>query len=103
VIDHIVEKIYPIPVLAPEYGVHRLTMAGWCIHGLQGVKCDSLKVGGRRYMSKEALDRFFRALTALANGETLPLQGPSMSTHRTRREMARADREANDKLAEMGA
>jgi hypothetical protein len=35
----------------------------WAINGLRGVRLESLKIGGQRVTSKEAINRFFAALS----------------------------------------
>jgi hypothetical protein len=52
----------------------------WSQAGLRGIKLDWIQVGGRRFTSREALDRFFAALTGAAGGEaTIP---PSQARQR---------------------
>jgi hypothetical protein len=38
------------------------------LYGVRGVRLDSIILGGRRYTSVEALERFTAACTAAANG-----------------------------------
>lgn len=42
------------------------TLFRWATRGLQGVRLESIKVGGARRTSKEALTRFYRALSSQA-------------------------------------
>lgn len=35
----------------------------WAMRGLRGVKLEFIRIGGRRFTSKEALNRFYAALT----------------------------------------
>ncbi len=39
----------------------------WASRGLRGVKLEWVQVGGRRYTSREALNRFFERLTVVAS------------------------------------
>ena len=39
------------------------TVWRWALKGLQGVRLESLKIGGRRFTSLEAIDRFAARLT----------------------------------------
>ena len=51
---------------ARNYGGRRPstnTMARWCIHGMRGVRLESIKRGGHRVTTKSALHRFFRRLS----------------------------------------
>ena len=70
---------------------HLSTIHRWRLRGIRGVKLETILVGGRRYTSREALERFSERITAIANGEPLP--------HRTNRQRAaaigRAERELN--------
>lgn len=54
----------------------------WMSSGCRGVKLEFIQVGGSRFTSREALDRFFAVLTAQANGTQLPAQ-PTASTQRS--------------------
>jgi hypothetical protein len=38
------------------------TMARWCIKGLRGIRLESVKRGGERVTSKEAINRFFKRI-----------------------------------------
>ena len=48
---------------------HVSTLWRWVQHGCRGVKLESLALAGRRFTSREALDRFAAATTAAANHE----------------------------------
>ncbi len=48
------------------------TLWRWRTHGVRGVKLETILVGGRRYTSQEALERFSERITAAANGEPSP-------------------------------
>ncbi|MEQ8847990.1 DUF1580 domain-containing protein [Botrimarina sp.] len=47
---------------------HRSTVERWRLRGVRGVRLETWLVGGCRYTSYEALDRFFAATTASADG-----------------------------------
>ena len=71
---------------------HVSTIHRWRFRGVRGVQLETCMVGGRRYTSREALERFSAATTAAANGEPAPRR-----TNRQRqREIARAEQELND-------
>lgn len=66
----------------------------WVLYGVRGVRLDSIIIGGRRYTSEEALERFAAACTAAADGTA-----PAPRTPRQREAaIAAAERE----LAESG-
>ena len=52
------------PGKAPEVS----TLHRWATRGLRGVRLETIKVGGARMTSREALERFFQALTQLDLG-----------------------------------
>ena len=49
---------------------HPSTFQRWRIRGVHGIKLESVLVGGKRYTTEEALNRFFAATTAAADGES---------------------------------
>jgi hypothetical protein len=55
---------------------HISTLHRWRLRGVRGVKLKTVLVGGRRYVSLDALDRFNAAVTAAADGETPPARTP---------------------------
>ncbi len=55
-----------VPGMLPSIGgkrVHRATVYRWVQRGIRGHRLEALCVGGRRVTSRQALDRFFQALT----------------------------------------
>lgn len=52
-------------------GVNVSTVWRWTLRGIRGVKLDTILVGGIRYTSHEAMQRFFAATTAAANGQAV--------------------------------
>lgn len=73
---------------------HVSTLHRWRLRGVRGVKLETCLIGGRRYTSQEALERFSAATTAAANGEAPKVRTP------TQRE--RAIRQAEQELAREG-
>jgi hypothetical protein len=61
---------------------HVGTVWRWTLNGLHGIKLQSIKVGGKRFTSLEALHRFIDATTARSAGKPQPV--------RTRRERQNA-------------
>jgi Protein of unknown function (DUF1580) len=81
-IDTIAERPIPlrrIPAAAiPGLGdkpVRPDTLHRWCLLGVRGIRLECVMVGGRRCTSIEALNRFFQAVTAAANGDRQPMAG----------------------------
>ncbi|NLF08870.1 MAG: DUF1580 domain-containing protein [Pirellulaceae bacterium] len=58
------------------------TLYRWTSNGVRGIRLESLMVGGTRCTSVEALQRFFDALTAQADGQ--PVAPPPRSKSRQR-------------------
>ena len=71
---------------------HLSTIHRWRLRGVYGVKLETVMVGGRRYTSREALQRFAAATTAAASGEPVP--------HRTNRQRQREIAKAEQELSE---
>jgi hypothetical protein len=55
---------------------HVATVWRWILHGVRGHKLESILVGGQRFTSVEAIERFIAATTATANGEPAPIRSP---------------------------
>ena len=53
---------------------HLSTLRRWCSRGIRGRVLETVLIGGRRWTSREALERFFTALSML--GET-PVSSPT--------------------------
>lgn len=51
---------------------HASTIHRWRLNGVRGIRLETIMVGGRRYTSREALERFSARLTAAADGEPPP-------------------------------
>jgi hypothetical protein len=58
------------------------TLWRWATLGVRGVKLDTIMAGGTRATSLEAVERFFAALTAQADGE--PVAAPPRPKARQR-------------------
>lgn len=54
--------------LAREQHVHVSTVWRWALRGVRGHRLESFSLGGRRYTTREAFERFI----ARTNGERLP-------------------------------
>ncbi len=73
---------------------HIATVHRWRLRGVRGIKLESCLVGGKRFTSIEAIERFVERTTAAADGE----QSPS----RTPRQRQRAIKQAEQELAQAG-
>lgn len=67
---------------------HLSTLHRWWLHGVRGVRLETILVGGRRFTSAEALERFAAATTAAANGQPPPVR----TTRRRRLAVEAAER-----------
>ena len=70
------------------------TLHRWRMRGIKGVKLETVLVGGRRYTSLPAIERFSAATTAAADGTATPLRTP--------RQRAAAQRRAESELDAAG-
>ena len=61
-----------VPNRTSGRGVSVSTPWRWALRGIRGVRLETIFIGGIRYTSREALQRFFAATTAAANGESIP-------------------------------
>lgn len=69
------EKLYPLPKayeLASGVRPHPSTCHRHRLHGINGVQLETVKCGGRRMTSVEAVLRFFQAVTAATDGVDCP-------------------------------
>lgn len=73
-------------------GVNVSTVWRWTLRGIRGVKLDTILVGGIRYTSREAMQRFFEATTAVANGHTAPVR----TSNERQRQIEAAERELKE-------
>ena len=77
----------------PGGAVHVSTMHRWRMKGVRGVRLETFLRGGVRHTTDGALERFFAAITAAADGTA-----PVRTSRQREREVAAAERE----LAEAG-
>lgn len=78
--------------------VHPITVGLWTRRGKRGILLESVLAGTRKCTSVEALTRFFDRLSAAPSG-----QEPRTVSARSRREAARAVKQAVAELAAAGA
>ena len=62
---------------------HISTLSRWHTRGIRGICLETLVIGGKRYTSQQALQRFAEATTAAANAD-LVSNSPSSSKARAR-------------------
>ena len=73
----------------PGGAVHVSTVHRWRIKGCRGVRLESFLRGGVRHTTREAIERFFAATTAAADGDTPPVR----TSRQRERSMLRAERD----------
>ena len=61
--------------LVPPRGISTACMARWIVTGVRGAVLETIRIGGRRLTSREALSRFFAAQNA--TGTPAPQFTPS--------------------------
>jgi hypothetical protein len=76
-------------------GLHVGTIYRWMLRGIRGIRLETVLVGGIRYTSREALERFIAATTAAADGV------PAANV-RTSKQRQRAIEAAERELAKLG-
>jgi hypothetical protein len=75
-------------------GLHVSTLWRWAQRGVKGTRLETVMIGGIRYTSREALERFVARTTAAADGTT-PIV-------RTPKQRQRAIEAAERELSEAG-
>ena len=68
---------------------HVSSIFRWMAHGTRGCRLDSVLIGGRRFTSAEALERFIAATTAAAAGQAPPIR----TANQRERAIAQAERD----------
>ncbi len=68
---------------------HIATLHRWRLRGIRGIKLRTVKAGGRRFVSQEALAEFFCQTTAAADGKPAPVR----TSKRRQRAIEAAERE----------
>lgn len=58
----------------PGGAVHVSTIHRWRMKGVRGVRLETFLRGGIRYTTDEAIERFFAATTAAADGDATPVR-----------------------------
>ncbi len=88
-IDHEVEALIPFNEARSAFpgrnNIALQTLHRWRLRGVRGVKLETVLVGGLRYTSREAINRFISAQNA---GET---PTPTFTPHQRRRLAETAD------------
>jgi hypothetical protein len=61
----------PLMPMRDDKPPHPTTLLRWCLHGIRGVKLESMNCGGMRCTSEQSIRRFFERLsTPFANTTT---------------------------------
>jgi hypothetical protein len=82
---------------------HVSTLFRWTTIGIRGVRLESLKCGGCRCTSREALQRFFEALSQPRQARAVAGHAGPPPVRRTAAQRQRASAEAGRRLSERGA
>jgi hypothetical protein len=88
------ENVFPIAE-APKHIPGRPSIATvwrWVLRGCAGTKLESILIGGRRFTSEEAIQRFADATTAAADGDP----APARTSRQRQRAIDRAERELSE-------
>ena len=72
--------------------VHVSTIHRWRLKGVRGVRLETFLRGGIRYTTDEAIERFFAATTAAADGNP----SPTRTARQRQRDIDRADAELRE-------
>jgi hypothetical protein len=67
------------------------TVWRWHMHGVRGIRLETIVCGGRRFTSAEALQRFFAATTAARDG--IPATPAPRTSRQRRAAIAAAERQ----------
>jgi hypothetical protein len=76
----------------PGGAVHVSTIHRWRQKGVRGVRLETFLRGGVRYTTDQAIERFFAATTAAADGHT----PPDRTSRQRQQAMLRAEKELAD-------
>lgn len=71
----------------PGGAVHVSTIHRWRMKGCRGVRLETFLRGGVRHTTREAIERFFAATTAAADGDATPVR----TSRQREREIAAAE------------
>ena len=89
------EKRLTLNQLAHREKVNPSTVWRWAQRGVRGCVLETFSIGGRRFTTEEAFERFVAETTAVAKGQVKPL--PKSRTPRQRRlAIERAERELDE-------
>ena len=81
-------KLKHLPIRRAGKRPHAATLWRWALHGVRGVKLESVMCGAVRCTSAEAIGRFFDRLTQQAAGNSAPAPAPRVD----RRAVAQAEK-----------
>jgi len=78
------ESLLSLVKAAQFHNVHVSTVHRWRLRGNLGVKLETVRIGGKRMTSREALERFHERVTAAADG-SVAVSCPESDRARERR------------------
>ncbi|MBN8600539.1 MAG: DUF1580 domain-containing protein [Planctomycetes bacterium] len=85
-----------VPKILPKRNgkaVHLSACYRWMRSGLSGVRLETVLVGGQRFTSKEALNRFWHRVTAVRDG--VPIEKAIVATSKPNAKQAAKELEAS--------
>lgn len=85
-----------VPKILPKRNgkaVHLSACYRWMRSGLSGVRLETVLVGGQRFTSKEALNRFWHRVTAVRDG--VPIEKAIVATSKPNAKQATKELEAS--------
>ena len=93
-IDLTTETVFPVSEAPNHIPGHpsQASVWRWVLKGVGGIKLESILIGGKRFTSEEAIQRFCDRRTA-ATDLNVP---PSLTSRQREREICRAEREASE-------
>lgn len=69
---------FTLQALADANGVHNSTVWRWATSGVSGVKLETFRKGGRRFVCRRALEEFDRALNGSQSNQNDPFEKDSV-------------------------
>jgi len=91
------EQLLSLSAAARRVGAHRNSIARWIVRGVRGVRLQSVRRGGRRFVTEAWLEAFFVALDPdddVSRHADVSRRARRRSGRRRRRRVARVEAEA---------
>lgn len=61
-----------LSALAKTQGIHTATVWRWCTKGVKGITLESVAIGGRRFTTSQAFQRFVQATNSASPAAQIP-------------------------------